>query len=87
MGHEHTGPRLLAPKPSVSGSSALKIQKKEILLRSREPRDPALAKQKRGQVKAACVACQRGKVKVRNPTYALVEKRLFRYVHAVKLIL
>jgi hypothetical protein len=56
-------------------------------LRSREPRDPALAKHKRGQVKAACVACQRGKVKVRYSAYTLRKKRLFSFIPVVKLIL
>jgi hypothetical protein len=33
------------------------------------------------------VACQRGKVKVRNPTYVLRGKRLFSCIHVVMLIL
>jgi hypothetical protein len=79
MGHEHTRPRLLAPKPSVSDSSALKIQRKEALLRSQKARNPELAKHKRGQVKAACVACQRGKKKVIDSAYAVREETLQLY--------
>jgi len=63
MERGHAGQRVLAPKPSISDSSASKIQRKGTLLRSQEPHDPTFEKPKRGQVKAACVACQRGKAK------------------------
>jgi len=87
MERGHAGQRVLAPKPSISDSSASKIQRKGTLLRSQEPHDPTFEKPKRGQVKAACVACQRGKAKVRGLAHASERRWNFCYLHVAQLIL